>query len=94
MYPQTCPHEPAESSLTAPAASVIPHSHPEAFCDNCGGFNVSWFTPSPLWNRIVRQPDRADPMLCPRCFILLAEAAGIHEVWKVSPTSLHHQNAL
>lgn len=64
---------------------TIEPTHPEAVCDDCGADNVVWFAPSPLWNKIVRQPDRGDPMLCPRCFIIRAEAAGINEVWMVQP---------
>lgn len=67
------------------AADVpIANGHPEATCDDCGGKNVIWFAPSEMWNKVARRPD-GEPMLCPRCFILRAEAMGIHEVWMVTP---------
>jgi hypothetical protein len=67
--------------------SAIPAGHPEELCDDCGGPNVVWFAPSPIWNSVVRQPDKGDPMLCPRCFILRCERMGIRSVWKVIPES-------
>ena len=66
-------------------AAMIEAGHPEAVCEDCGGHNVSWYSPNALWNKIVRRADKGDPMLCPRCFILRAEAMGISEVWEVSP---------
>jgi hypothetical protein len=65
----------------------IAFGHPEAICEDCGGANVSWFAPSPLWNQVVR-PDgeQGDPMLCPRCFALRAFRAGVDVTWKLEPT--------
>lgn len=67
--------------------SVIPGDHPEAICDDCGGANVVWFAPSEIWNRVCRPNGEiaADPMLCPRCFILRAEAMGLKFIWEVYP---------
>ncbi len=60
--------------------------HPEAICDDCGGTNVTWFAPSYLWNKVARRLDGTDPMLCPRCFIIRAEAMGINDsAWMVVP---------
>lgn len=64
--------------------AVIAADHPEAFCDDCKGPNVVWFAPNNLWNKVVRKVDKPDPMLCPRCFILRAEAMGIRESWVCS----------
>lgn len=60
-------------------------AHPEDICEDCNGRNVVWFAPSELWNKVVRKPDIADPMLCPRCFILRAENIGIQYTWEVKP---------
>lgn len=60
--------------------------HPEAICEQCGGPNVTWCAPNDLWNRVARRQDGSDPMLCPRCFIIRAEAAGINKsAWVVMP---------
>jgi hypothetical protein len=66
---------------------MIEPGHPEAICDDCGGQNVAWLAPSPVWNAVVRtaNPEVADPMLCPTCFILRAEKAGMDKVWMVIP---------
>lgn len=50
------------------------------YCDDCARPNPVWFAPSDLWNYVVGGPDAAeDPggMLCPCCFIVRAEAAGV-----------------
>lgn len=68
---------------------MIDPGHPEAFCADCHLPNVVWFAPSALWNKIVRQDGQSDPILCPRCFILRAEAAGVNPTsWVISPESL------
>jgi hypothetical protein len=72
----------ARSSFAARNGSGIPAGHPEATCDDCNGPNVVWFAPSHLWNKVARRAE--DPMLCPRCFILRAQAMGIRETWVVS----------
>lgn len=62
-------------------------SHPEDFCHKCGRPNVVWFAPSSLWNLVVRTKGEPE-MLCPTCFIRLAEEAGINgQAWKVEPES-------
>jgi hypothetical protein len=62
--------------------------HPEATCEECGRENVTWFAPNPLWNLVVRDKDKADPMLCPLCFIRRAEKAGFNrDAWAVWPES-------
>lgn len=75
-----------KASKEASQGAIAP-IHPEDVCDDCGGPNVTWFAPSPLWNLIVRNSEKADPMLCPRCFVLRAEAKGIHKAWKLTPES-------
>jgi hypothetical protein len=51
-------------------------------CNRCGGENVIWATPSPLWNLVMRGNDiNGDPkwgdLVCIRCFVVLAEEAGV-----------------
>jgi hypothetical protein len=54
-------------------------------CQKCGGINVCWFVPSPIWNKAVRDAGEPD-CLCIACFIVLAEAAGFNDqAWKVVP---------
>lgn len=74
--------------LTPPR--VIPPRHPEARCQDCGRQNVIWHTPLELWDRVVREhhPDK-DPMLCPVCFIVRAEKAGVLPVsWCIAAPDL------
>jgi hypothetical protein len=59
-------------------------NHPEDTCEQCGKQNVVWFAPNWLWNEVVRKPNNTDPMLCPSCFIILADQLGFSTgVWKV-----------
>lgn len=46
--------------------------HPEDTCECCGRDNVIWSAPNDLWNAVARREDGTDPMLCPSCFIWLA----------------------
>ena len=60
-------------------------AHPEHRCERCRGPNVRWFAPSPLWNAAHGEWD----ILCPICFVQLAEAAGIDPTaWEVRPEVL------
>lgn len=62
--------------------------HPEDSCQDCGGPNVVWFAPNDLWNAVFpRGPNRGpDRLLCPVCFIRLAERAGLDgKAWEVKP---------
>jgi len=68
-------------------------THPEDFCHRCGGRNATWFAPSPLWNLAVRAKGEPE-ILCPVCFIQLAEEAGINGMaWKVAPESYEWASA-
>jgi len=63
-------------------------SHPEDYCHKCGGPNVVWFAPSPIWNKAVREKGEKE-ILCPVCFIKLAESAGFDQkAWKVAPEEM------
>lgn len=70
--------------LSSPAPSgERKEEHPEAYCDRCRCPNITWFAPSPLWNKAIAGTHH--DILCPVCFIQLAEAAGIHTTaWKVT----------
>lgn len=60
--------------------------HPEAYCHRCGGPNITWWAPSPVWNYVMGYPDEAhDGIVCPLCFAELAEAKGASEGWRVEP---------
>lgn len=56
---------------------------PELYCHKCGGPNVVWFTSNAMWDKAVTKA-KEPGILCPTCFIQLAEAAGFYGVWKVS----------
>lgn len=58
-------------------------------CHRCGGENVRWSAPSPLWNRVMRGNDingepRFSDLVCIRCFIVLAFEEGIDGTWRVA----------
>jgi hypothetical protein len=62
-----------------------PDFHPEDFCHRCGGRNVCWYAPSPLWNIVMSYPhERWNGIICPQCFMELAEAAGLVKAWRLS----------
>lgn len=62
--------------------------HPESYCHRCGGPNFTWSAPSPLWNHVMRGgsidgPWQWDEIICPVCFVQLAEAAGMASSWRL-----------
>lgn len=63
-------------------APAMAQAHPEDHCQRCGGPNVIWFAPNELWNRVVGSPNG---ILCPVCFIKMAEAMGISTTWRLEP---------
>lgn len=69
-------------------------SHIEDICHRCGGPNVLWTTPSPLWNEVMRAGDINsaeiyDGIVCPTCFIQLAEERGVGSWWRVHAEQIH-----
>lgn len=55
---------------------------PESYCHCCGGPNISWSAPSPLWNAVMRGgsingPTEFDEIICPLCFAALAIERGV-----------------
>jgi hypothetical protein len=58
--------------------------HPETFCQECGGPNVTWFAPNEVWN--LATDNNRGLILCPICFIRRASARGIDpSAWRVEP---------
>jgi len=69
-------------------------THPESYCHRCGGPNISWSAPSPLWNQVMRGGSingewQWDEIICPICFVMLAEEAGIADFWVLSAERVH-----
>lgn len=63
----------------------------ESYCHRCDGPNRPWSAPSPLWNAVMRQtPDvwLWEEIICPTCFMVLAEDAGIAACWRLDADSL------
>jgi hypothetical protein len=61
--------------------------HPEAHCHRCGGPNVIWVAPSPLWNAVMRGgsingAELFHGIVCPTCFAILAKR--IASGWRLS----------
>lgn len=68
--------------------------HPEDHCHLCLGPNVPWSAPSPLWNEVMRGGDIGgdeihDGIVCPTCFAILAQDAGIASLWRLSAERVH-----
>lgn len=61
------------------------------WCRRCGGANVSWAAPSPLWNLVMRDGSIdgvalfAD-MVCIGCFADLARQSGVTGRWRLTVT--------
>lgn len=68
--------------------NLVKDAHPEDFCHKCGQPNIVWFAPNELWNKSVRAANEPE-ILCPVCFVQLAEAAGVNAVWEVAPQHWH-----
>lgn len=61
------------------------YEHPESFCDECGGKNITWYADNDLWNKVMG--DRG-AIVCPLCFAKIAEATGKIglAVWRLAET--------
>jgi hypothetical protein len=59
----------------------------ESVCHRCGGPNIVWFAPSPLWNAVMRgqaEPyELHDGIVCPTCFGILADEAGLGGIFRL-----------
>ena len=72
--------------LRAEAADV------ESYCHRCHGPNVSWCASSPLWNAVMRRDPTTllwKEIICPTCFAVLAEAAGVALGWRLSAATVN-----
>lgn len=69
--------------VTSAQAGEKATPHPEDICQRCAGANVVWFTDNELWNRVIGESG----ILCPSCFVQMAEAKGINTAWKLTPES-------
>lgn len=75
--------EATEMTNTTPDQSRTPELHPESVCGSCKGENPGpWSAPNDLWNQIVGSPYG---IMCPNCFITLANEMGVTNVWDVAP---------
>ena len=70
--------------------------HPEARCRRCHTPNTNdWSAPSPLWNQVMRGgdinggPEPFSGILCPTCFMVLAQEAGIASSWRLTAERVH-----
>jgi hypothetical protein len=68
--------------------------HPESSCQRCGGPNRVWYTPSPLWNAVMRGgsingTEEFGGIVCPTCFMVLAEEQGIASMWRLDAQLVH-----
>lgn len=58
-------------------------------CRRCGGPNVVWSAPSPLWNLVMRGNDinaetQYADLVCIACFVEMSEEAGVMpKRWRV-----------
>lgn len=69
------------------------HDHPENCCERCGGRNVVWYADNDLWDEVIaRNPTCIDGVLCPICFIEVAEEQGCQPTsWRLSADILDQQ---
>lgn len=59
-------------------------THPEDFCERCGGRNVTWFVDSDRFNTAVNRSE----VVCPSCFVVAHEAAtGMRTAWELVPST-------
>lgn len=70
--------------------------HPETRCHRCGGPNIAWAAPSPLWNEVMRDGDISadddyDGIVCPTCFATIAEQAGIAGLWQFTARRVNRE---
>lgn len=74
-------------------APLSEEDHPESHCQKCGGPNIVWFAASDLWNRVVGEEEECS-ILCPICFVEMAEAKGIKPpAWQVVKEATESETA-
>lgn len=58
--------------------------HPEDYCHKCNGKNITWYASNELWNAVMPDNQRGE-ILCPICFVKLAEERGLKPcAWRIS----------
>lgn len=64
-------------------------SHPEDFCQKCGGENVSWVVPSDRFNLAMQAIGRdRGAIVCPVCFVKAhRKATGLTATWELVPAT-------
>lgn len=69
--------------------------HNEAWCHRCKRAFIHWSAPSPLWNQVVRgggiNGDEVFQVLCPCCFMDLAEEQGVAGHWRLYAVDVHEE---
>lgn len=68
--------------------------HPEATCQRCGGPNLSWSAPSPLWNQVMRGgsingDELYSGIVCPICFAQIAGQQRVADAWWLTAKEVH-----
>jgi hypothetical protein len=73
--------EEARAALSSPlsvGAALPPELIGDGPCDDCGtANNIRWFIESETWNKVVREGNPMDAMLCINCFVKRAALRGI-----------------
>lgn len=64
---------------------------PQASCDECGRPNIVWSAPNDVWNQVTGHP--AGLIICPVCFVQMANAAGFRDAWMLIPNHLVPERA-
>lgn len=82
------------SRAAAVASPVEEPAAGEEICRRCGGPNPQWCAPSPLWNAVMRGrsidgPSEFGEIICPTCFMVLAEERGVARGWRVEATTVN-----
>ncbi len=73
---------------------TVADPYPESMCHRCGGPNRPWSAPSPLWNEVMRGgsingDEIYHGIVCPTCFMVLAEEKGVADLWHLHPRRVH-----
>jgi len=85
---------PAPATTGLAGSTTRAAADPESWCHRCGGPNRSWHVPSPLWNAVMRGgsingEEEYSGIVCPTCFMVLAEERGVGEAWRLDARVVH-----
>lgn len=63
------------------------HLQGDGPCSDCGTLdNIVWSVESVFWNRVIRQGDYDEPILCIPCFAVRTHQAGLALIgWRLVP---------